>query len=85
MSEPITADWLRSQGWSTIPCHVHGTPGKNWWHEELQIEIWQFNDGPWLWREADSVEMRTRAAVEALMHWVRVAKMRVPEFFLKTD
>jgi hypothetical protein len=74
MSEPITPEWLRGQGFQRVPCHVHGTPGANWWHEDLQLEIWQLSDGPWVWREADSVEMRTRAAVAALMHWMRAAK-----------
>lgn len=74
-SQQITPGWLRSVGFTNnLPCHVHGTPNENWWHEELQLEIWQLNDGPWLWIKADSHEMTRPEQLEALMHWLRITK-----------
>ena len=78
-AKTITSEWLRSIGFSDCrPCHVHGTPNQNWYHQDLDLEIWQFNDGPWLWREADSYEMHTQEQLEALMHWLRITNPERP-------
>ena len=74
-SQQITPEWLRSVGFTnSLPCHIHGTPNANWWHDQLQLEIWQLNDELWLWVEADSHKMTRPEQLEALMHWLQITK-----------
>lgn len=78
-AEPITPEWLLSIGFEqNRPCHVHGTPNCNWWHEQYALEIWQFNDTTeWLWVEYDRVPMTCRRDLRLLMEW-RKTKERPP-------
>lgn len=68
----ITEDWLKEKGFlRNRPCHVHGTPNCNW--SNGKIEIWNFNDtGDWLWVDYDSVSMKTKSDLQALLDWVNI-------------
>lgn len=70
--EKITPEFLKQIGFKQCkPCHVWGTPNSNWWHEESEIEIWEFNDsGDYLWIEYDSLPMRYCEDLLALMRWI---------------
>jgi hypothetical protein len=69
--EPITPDWLRTIGFTqSKPSHVWNTPNVNWWNEQNQLEIWEFNDsGEFLWIECDSVPMTKRKHLRLLIEW----------------
>lgn len=73
-NEKITPDWLRSIGFEqNRPCHVHGTPDCNWWSDQHELEIWQFNDTDhYLWVEYDRVGMTRRRDLRLLIEWAGV-------------
>lgn len=72
-TSPITEDWLRSIGFEqNRPCHVWGTPNVNWWSDQYELEISEFNDtGEYNWVEYDSIGMKTRGDLRRLMAWVK--------------
>ena len=80
--EQITSEWLHNLGFEKWCLHDH-----YWWHEDLQLEIWEFDfipewsDNPFIihkgiyfWTETRKIEMRTREAIEALIKWLQITK-----------
>ena len=68
-ADPITEFWLLSIGFLRVPSEM----GSNY-SDHLQrndVNLWEFNgSGEWLWREHDSVSMRTRKKVRDLLRWL---------------
>ena len=67
--EPITEEWLLSQGFNRVPSDM-GLEYEDHF-ERGSLNLWEFNrTGVWLWSEHDSVEMRTRGKLRQLMLWM---------------
>ncbi len=66
--EPVTEDWLLSQGFARTLSDMGGRYSD---HFEIKarhgiLNIWQFNGGPWLFNDADWHRMETLGEIRSL-------------------
>ena len=75
----ITPEILQALEFCQCKPSATGEPNAHWWHEDLQLEIWEFNGtGEWIWAGSESVAALIRITTVRnllqLMTWLEGMK-----------